>query len=325
MRLHISVFFLMLSGSSVGFDSLVSGSLNSNFDEMTDSEFISFTLQTRKASEFGLKGSQITNYLEVDDRYFAVSKDINLVGLRLEPKELIGIWSMSRWETEIKNPNLGIYTGTFSDPTYGLEFSLETWADRKGIGCYTDTPLRYGDFDSDGTEEVVLLLGDLERTLDLVVFSPSAEKTTFGARLALHDSRVTHTPEYSDFEFVSDINQTSAYQALRSYAKVYVGDFDSSNETAHEIIVWRKRFLANRKDDPVRGFSIERSSFELYVLESGEYIPKDASEEDIKNWLVKNNLTWSKGYPSKSECPGEEGQLIPEMHDPLLNDPDVLN
>ena len=33
---------------------------------------------------------------------------------------------------------------------------------------------------------------------------------------------------------------------------------------------------------------------------------------------------WQKGYPTLSEYPGEEGQPIPEMHDPLLNDPEVL-
>jgi hypothetical protein len=44
----------------------------------------------------------------------------------------------------------------------------------------------------------------------------------------------------------------------------------------------------------------------------------------VKGWLTAKQLTWKKGYPSKSECAGQEGQFIPEMHDVLLNDPDVL-
>ena len=44
----------------------------------------------------------------------------------------------------------------------------------------------------------------------------------------------------------------------------------------------------------------------------------------IQSWLLAKNLTWQKGFLSKSECAGQEGQLIPEIHDPLLNDPDVL-
>jgi hypothetical protein len=48
-------------------------------------------------------------------------------------------------------------------------------------------------------------------------------------------------------------------------------------------------------------------------------------EQPVKGWLTSNNLTWwKKGYPSKSECAGQEGQFIPEMHDPLLNDPEVM-
>jgi hypothetical protein len=44
----------------------------------------------------------------------------------------------------------------------------------------------------------------------------------------------------------------------------------------------------------------------------------------VERLLTLYNLTWSKGYPSKSECAVEEEQLIPETHDTLLNDPEVL-
>ena len=61
-----------------------------------------------------------------------------------------------------------------------------------------------------------------------------------------------------------------------------------------------------------------------YSLIDSEYKLQDTSAETVQNWLSTKNLTWQKGFPSLSECEGEEGQLIPEMHDPLLNDPDVL-
>lgn len=61
-----------------------------------------------------------------------------------------------------------------------------------------------------------------------------------------------------------------------------------------------------------------------YAMVDGEYQQTATPESEVKDWLEENNLTWQKGFPSHSECPGEEGELIPEMHDPLLNDADVL-
>ena len=62
-----------------------------------------------------------------------------------------------------------------------------------------------------------------------------------------------------------------------------------------------------------------------YKKVNNEYqLQTDTAPETIQGWLTDKNLTWQKGFPSKSECAGQEGQLIPEMHDPLLNDPDVL-
>jgi hypothetical protein len=57
---------------------------------------------------------------------------------------------------------------------------------------------------------------------------------------------------------------------------------------------------------------------------TGEYQKQPTDSATVKNWLTTRHLTWQKGYPSRSECPGQEGQLIPEMHDPLLNDAEVM-
>ena len=51
----------------------------------------------------------------------------------------------------------------------------------------------------------------------------------------------------------------------------------------------------------------------------------DLLQQNVNGWLAAKQLSWQQGFPSRSECPGQEGQLIPELHDPLLNDPDVLH
>lgn len=110
---------------------------------------------------------------------------------------------------------------------------------------------------------------------------------------------------------------------LRAYAKLYFGDFDKDGSP--DILAWRKAYRSNPGTNPVKGFTkIEENLQHFKRSSTGEYLPQDTSPEIIQNWLSAKNLTWQKGFPSKSECAGEEGRLIPEMHDPLLNDPDVL-
>ncbi|HEX6549060.1 MAG TPA: hypothetical protein VF117_00115, partial [Gammaproteobacteria bacterium] len=62
----------------------------------------------------------------------------------------------------------------------------------------------------------------------------------------------------------------------------------------------------------------------FYSLENGVYTKQSTDQAAIKGWLAAKSLTWQKGYPQTSECAGQTGQPIPEMVDPLLNDPDVL-
>lgn len=83
-------------------------------------------------------------------------------------------------------------------------------------------------------------------------------------------------------------------------------------------------YRSNLIKEPVAGFTKLSDVYVHYKLTDGEYKKQTTEQRVIKGWLDAKNLTWQKGYPSKSECPGKEGQLIPEMHDPLLNDPDVL-
>jgi hypothetical protein len=128
-------------------------------------------------------------------------------------------------------------------------------------------------------------------------------------------------------------NDTVGLYGIRGYAKIYFGDFD--NDSNPDVLVWRKAYKSRSKKDEVVGFEALRqewSHFErdLKVQEeseqgiTGEYLPQQTDEATIRKWLSENELTWKKGYPSASECEGEDGQLILEMHDPLLNDPEVL-
>lgn len=151
------------------------------------------------------------------------------------------------------------------------------------------------------------------------------------------DETKEHFLIYPNFSSDNDIPQyqmgfnpdyIDALPGLRGYAKLYVGDFDKNGQS--DILVWRKLYDSNMQNNPVKGFHKLKDSFYHYEKSTaagstGEYLPQETDPGTIQSWLATNTLTWQQGYPSKSECEGEEGQLIPEMHDPLLNDPDVLH
>lgn len=196
-------------------------------------------------------------------------------------------------------------------------------------GCFNRNPLRYGDLTGDSKPELALFLMN-----DFVIFSPEQKKTIFAVMynnpdwinwgeliengLALLDE--PDSPQYGSRKLYEELGTTSI--GYRGYAKIYVGSFEAEN--TKDILVWRKFYQSRFKKDPIKGFEKIRDTYIHYKLGDGEYKKQSTEPEVVKSWLTAKNLTWQKGYPSKSECPGQEGQLIPEMHDPLLNDPDVL-
>jgi hypothetical protein len=222
------------------------------------------------------------------------------------------------------------------DYTYGLS------SKGNGLGCYDKTPLRYGDVNGNNKNEIVLFLSD-----DIVVFSPELQKIIFSTILKTKDELtsaqvVMGFPELEDTapQYISENglygkSRNARFPAIRSFAKVFLDDFDGNGKP--DIIVWRKLYESRLKTDSILGFKLEGQLFVHYQLESGEYQLQtntpavdgefewdDAQQAKIQGWLTSKNLTWQSGFPSKSECAGQEGQLIPEMHDLLLNDPDVL-
>ncbi|WP_229815828.1 hypothetical protein, partial [Bacterioplanes sanyensis] len=101
-----------------------------------------------------------------------------------------------------------------------------------------------------------------------------------------------------------------------------------------DLVKWQKAFVSNNKTKSIAWNKV-RNSLTHYERDlatqkrlengvTGEYLPQITLDVVIEGWLRENELTWQQGFPSFSECPGEEDKLIPEMHDPLLNDPDVL-
>lgn len=210
------------------------------------------------------------------------------------------------------------------------EYSL---SGRGKLGCYADHPLRFGDLNGDGSNEVVLFLKN-----DLVLFSPEKEKTIFSESLSVLDwltlAESAEEPENKSlpgpapYQYLSGtLMDVREYQpGYRGYSKLYFGDFDSDNNP--DILVWRK-FYESHKTGDTPGFKKLHDTFAQYELNlglnsSGEFELQDTDSSTIQQWLSGASYTWQKGYPSKSECKGQEDQLIPEMHDPLLNDPDVL-
>jgi hypothetical protein len=201
------------------------------------------------------------------------------------------------------------------------------------LGCYANHPLRFGDLNGDGSNEVVLFLKN-----DLVLFSPEKEKIIFSEKLKVLEwlslERTALDPEYkqlpgpSPYQYLSmALSDAREFEpGYRGYSKLYFGDFDSDNNP--DILVWRK-FYESHKTGDTPGFKKLHDTFAQYELNlglnsSGEFELQDTDSSTIQQWLSGASYTWQKGYPSKSECKGMEGQLIPEMHDPLLNDPDVL-
>ena len=245
-----------------------------------------------------------------------------------ETRELLGNWPLSRWqsepiETEVLNRYLDVRR---SYPALMLEPS-------KPLGCLAKNPLRYGDIEKDGQNELVIFIGN-----DLFVFSPQYEKTVFMLKTRVDDwLTIPETAEHYEYhppgrphdqmphyQSAANIDYSEAIPGYRGYGKIYVKDFDGNG--ARDIVVWRKLYLSKLLSEPVAGFDKVSDTYYHYERKvTGEYeLKTDTAPETIQGWLTAKNQTWQSGFPSKSECAGQEGQLIPEMHDPLLNDPDVL-
>lgn len=217
----------------------------------------------------------------------------------------------------------------------GVAFSYE-YVELPGIGCLLKYPLRYGDVNNDGKKELVILFsGNTQDQENMAVFSPEVGKVIFASILTVNRA-IDSSPEVLE-QLYPDWGGTSEYQysydegrsppslsmGYRTFGKHFFGDIN--DDGTQDIILWRKYFESLKQGDTKKGFAKKDELFVHYSLVDGDYKKQPTAAKTIKGWLAAKQLSWQQGFPSRSECPGQEGQLIPELHDPLLNDPDVLH
>jgi len=264
----------------------------------------------------------IVSFKDLDSHVLGLSNSGRVIDVKREGRILIGNWSLSRWPTETTDKEVAsIYDmeGASEGDVWHL-YAHERVLNTNSLGCLANTPLRYGALENNGKDSLVIYMGKNDQQLDWILFSPQSAAIEFSARLALQDS--VEAPPGSKVQYLSDALGRIGGVGRRAYAKIYFDDFDGDEEL--DILVWRKRYESRLQEDPIKGFELKKEVVRHYKFIEGAYQKQDTEEATIKTWLTTKQLTWSKGYPSKSECPGQTDQLIPEMHDPLLNDPDVL-
>jgi len=268
--------------------------------------------------------------------YYFVSRGGPLGAFDYEKREYLGGWPLTRWPylnrvPEIVRDHENVGIGEWKQ-------RIEYTAHHPDAGCLNHHPLRYGDIEDDGENEIVLLLNG-----EFIVFSPAHGRTIFSAFV---DASDWFRELLEELTLESDVEDDVAYQYLsehliyngirhrahRSYTKVFTGDFDKDSNP--DILTWQKVYVSNKMDE-ASGFHLVRNELKHFERDlktqqesaqgvTGEYLPQETEEATLQQWFAENELTWKKGFPSVSECAGEQGQPIGEMHDPLLNDPDVL-
>lgn len=262
------------------------------------------------------------------DLLFSLSRNNVLHLTNFNTRESLGRWPLARWPSEYILPEITDRLSKELAYEPEPEPSLSGLGELQG-GCLSSIPLRYGDVDENGSDEIVLFMNQ-----DIIFFSVDQKKVVFQVRWlderysdyfdeegnpVIFDSSNTNLPQFND-----PYTEGPLYKGLRAYAKIYLGEFNDNQKK--DIIVWYKVYESNMIGGAT-GFNKVRDTvrhYERNVNSMDEYQEMDTSEIDVRQWLSTNNLTWRKGYPNLTECAGQVDQSILKMIDPLLNDPDVL-
>ena len=333
------IFIIVIISTSVNALELTK-SISGRYDEgqrtPQQKESIIKLIDTYKAANDYQRG--MLGFIQIDssDIWYSLNRDLRIQGSNISTKQYLGSWSITRWPYEYIVPEL---TARLEPKGYGYEMEPTPQVtqliepDKAYNGCLSQTPLRYGDVDGNGSQELVILANQ-----DIIFFSPAQKKVIFqlrwideryGGYYDENDEPIElKDPKYPQYE--DPYSHGSLYKGLRSYAKMYLGEFNG-NQTP-DIVVWYKVYQSNMNGD-TPGFSKIHDIVRHFELiagpvdgqePTGEYLPMSTPEDTIRQWLSAKNLTWQKGYPNLSECAGQTDKHIPGMVDPLLNDPDVL-
>jgi len=267
-------------------------------------------------------------YVANDGYFYWLFRGVSIGKFDLKNNKNIEGWSLFRWDQELKDEKVKAMYTLASEPDFAISYNYKPSENISNndpvLGCLAHNPLRYGDLEQNGRNELALFLGFESQVLDIVLFSPKKEKIIFSVRSIFTDSTDFDYGKRFPYQYASNFNISKGYYpGTKTYAKIFIGEFDGHKDNP-DIIVWRKHYTSLSNDSIEKGFKLDSENYQFYTLKNDEYYLEIATEIQIQTWLKDNNLTWKKGFPSKSECKGEEGKLIPEMHDPLLNDPDVL-
>ncbi len=146
---------------------------------------------------------------ETFDGYFTLNRAATLIGFYSSEGEMKTIngssgWPLTPWPQSTRMLGegtnwkarpliagaIGGETTAVSNPKLMTLDQIENYdlpAFKEFIGCLSNAPLRYGDIDTNGASELVLILDQ-----DLVVFSPAQEKVIFATRFANADELQAH-------------------------------------------------------------------------------------------------------------------------------------
>ncbi len=265
-----------------------------------------------------------TNFSSGDIYYTFNNTAILINSFNLSNLQYLGGWKLETYPQIALEPELD---------NLGIQSTYE-YRDEPGSGCLLEHPLRYSDLDLDGKKELIVLLGG-STTTEFIIFSTDLKKVVFSAPVVINHAFTPGPeeievlwPDYGapdDYQYLSDLKGGSPppmEMGISSFAKLFFGDFN--NDNVFDIVVWRKYFESRKISDPIKGFEKKNELLIHYQVVNGDYKKQPTDQTTVKSWLTTHNQTWKKGYPNNSECANQPNQLIPEMHDALLNDPEVL-
>jgi hypothetical protein len=322
-KIILIAFLFCLIGSSFAIQ-LHSGTTQTNDLVFTD-ELLEVLPKISKQVNKVKTGDQIMysiafTRLGETSMWYRLYDTLELFGVDVSSELLVGQWPLTRWKYQPISELMRQQYLNIDLRDYPLPVAQEYVA--SGAGCLGDSPLNYGDIENDGVNELVIYLNGY-----MTIFSPSYGRTVFSVNIkeidqVTSEQRVAYEGAviHPEAQYLSTLAYDNGYPITPSvlvYAKIFEGDFDKDGNP--DILVWEKGYRSNRGDDPQIGFKLEETEkfhFERDLSAqaaspagiTGEYLPQDTPEADIQKWLVDSNLPWSKGYPSKSECPGEEEQ-----------------